>query len=221
MSEIDAIRALLTAKPRPVGWSERRARIDEIGATWPVAGDVKLEEVDLGAVNGEWSIVPGSDAARVLLFFHGGGYCSGSIVSHRRMVTEAGRAAGMRTLAIDYRRAPEHPYPAAHEDALTAWHFLRKLGIPAANIAVGGDSAGGNLALGLIGRLRGEGEPLPGCAWLVSPWTDLTMSGATLDTKDAIDPLIHRAYLAELADSYAPSPLDRRDPLISPLFADL
>ena len=84
MSEIDAIRALLTAKPRPVGWSERRARIDEIGATWPVAGDVKLEEVDLGAVKGEWSIVPGSDAARVLMFFHGGGYCSGSIVSHRR-----------------------------------------------------------------------------------------------------------------------------------------
>ena len=75
MSEIDAIRALLTAKPRPVGWAERRARIDEIGATWPVAGDVKLEEVDLGAVNGELSIVPGSDSARVLLFFHGGVYC--------------------------------------------------------------------------------------------------------------------------------------------------
>ena len=78
---------------------------------------------------GEWSIVPGSDAARVLLFFHGGGYCSGSIVSHRRMVTEAGRAAGMRTLAVDYRLAPEHPYPAAHEDALTAWRFLRGQGI--------------------------------------------------------------------------------------------
>ena len=89
MSEIDAIRALLTAKPRPVGWSERRARIVEIGSTWPVADDVELEEVDLGGVKGEWSIVPGSDAARVLMFFHGGGYCSGSIVSHRRMVTEA------------------------------------------------------------------------------------------------------------------------------------
>ena len=131
MSEIDAIRALLTAKPRPVGWSERRARIDEIGSTWPVADDVKLEAVDLGGVPGEWSIVPGSDAARVLLFFHGGGYCSGSIVSHRRMVTEAGRAAGVRTLAVDYRLAPEHPYPAAHEDAMKAWRFLRKQGIEA------------------------------------------------------------------------------------------
>ncbi|MET3839177.1 alpha/beta hydrolase [Bradyrhizobium sp. OAE829] len=220
-NEIDAIRALLGSKPRPVGWAERRQRLDEVGSTWPVAADVKCDAVDCDGVPGEWSLLSGSDPSRVLLYFHGGGYCSGSIVSHRRMVTEAGRAARSRSLAIDYRRAPEHPYPAAHEDALTAWHFLRKLGIPAANIAVGGDSAGGNLALGLIGRLRGEGEPLPGCAWLVSPWTDLTMSGATLDTKDAIDPLIHRAYLAELADAYAPSPLDRRDPLISPLFADL
>ncbi len=89
------------------------------------------------------------------------------------------------------------------------------------SIAVGGDSAGGNLTLGLISRLRAAGEELPGCAWLVSPWTDLTMSGETLDTKDAVDPLIHRAYLTELADAYAPSAIDRRDPLISPLFADL
>nr|WP_249150394.1 alpha/beta hydrolase [Bradyrhizobium sp. JYMT SZCCT0180] len=212
---------MLGSKPRPVGWSERRQRLDEVGSTWPVAADVKCDAVDCDGVPGEWSLVSGSDPSRVLLYFHGGGYCSGSIVSHRRMVTEAGRAAQSRSLAIDYRRAPEHPYPAAHEDALTAWRFLRKQGVPAANIAVGGDSAGGNLALGLIGRLRAAGEQLPGCAWLVSPWTDLTMSGATLDTKDAIDPLIHRAYLAELADAYAPSPLDRRDPLISPLFADL
>jgi epsilon-lactone hydrolase len=220
-TEIDAIRALLGSKPRPVGWSERRQRLDEVGSTWPIASDVKCDAVDCDGVPGEWSLVSGSDPSRVLLYFHGGGYCSGSILSHRRMVTEAGRAAQARTLAIDYRRAPEHPYPTAHEDALTAWRFLRKQGIPAASIAVGGDSAGGNLALGLISRLRAAGEDLPACAWLVSPWTDLTMSGTTLDTKDAIDPLIHRTYLAELADAYAPSPLDRRDPLISPLFADL
>jgi acetyl esterase/lipase len=219
--EIDAIRALLGSKPRPVGWSERRARLDEVGSISPVAPDVTCEAVDCGGVSGEWSLAPESDPSRVLLYFHGGGYCSGSIVSHRRMVTEAGRAARLRTLAIDYRRAPEHPFPAAHEDALAAWRFLRKQGVPAENIAVGGDSAGGNLALGLINRLRAAGEQLPFCAWLVSPWTDLTMSGATLDTKDAVDPLIHRTYLAELADAYAPPPIDRRDPLISPLFADL
>ena len=220
-SEIDAIRALLGSKPRPVGWSERRQRLDEVGSTWPVASDVECQAVDCDGVPGEWSVVPGSEPSRVLLYFHGGGYCSGSIVSHRRMVTEAGRAARVRTLAIDYRRAPEHPYPAAHEDALATWRFLRGQGIPASAIAVGGDSAGGNLTLGLINRLRASGEALPACAWLVSPWTDLTMSGATLETKDAIDPLIHTAYLTELADAYAPPPNQRRDPLISPLFADL
>jgi epsilon-lactone hydrolase len=219
-SEIDAIRSLLGAKPRPVGWSERRQRLDEVGSVWPVADDVTCEAVDCDGVPGEWSLAPGSDRSRVLLFFHGGGYCSGSILSHRRMVTEAGRAARMRTLAIGYRLAPEHPYPAAHEDAMAAWRFLRRQGIAAGNIVVGGDSAGGNLTIALIDRLRAAGEALPASAWLISPWTDLTMSGDTLDTKDAVDPLIHKAYLVELADAYAVS-ADRRDPLISPLFADL
>jgi len=219
-NEIDAIRALLGSKPRPVGWSERRQRLDEVGSVWPVADDVTIEAVDCDGVPGEWSQVTGSDPSRVLLFFHGGGYCSGSIKSHRRMVTEAGRAARMQTLAIGYRLAPEHPYPAAHEDAMTAWRFLRRQGIAADNIAVGGDSAGGNLTIALIDRLRAAGEALPASAWLISPWTDLTMSGATLDTKEAVDPLIHKVYLEELADAYAVS-ADRKNPLISPLFADL
>ena len=119
-SEIEAIRALLSSKPRPVGWPERRKRLDEVGSVWPVAGDVKLTAVDVSGVQGEWSVVPGSDSSRLLMFFHGGGYCSGSIVSHRRLVTEAGRAAGVRTLAIAYRLAPENPFPAAYDDALTA-----------------------------------------------------------------------------------------------------
>ena len=160
--------------------------------------------VDLGGVRGELSAAPGSDASRMLLFFHGGGYCSGSIVSHRRMVTEAGRAARVATLAVAYRLAPEYPFPAAHEDALTAWPYLRAQGIAPRHIAVGGDSAGGNLSIGLINRLRAAGEPLPACAWLASPWTDLTMSGASLITNDAeIDPLIHKGYLEELAGAYA------------------
>src|SRR5881628_533464 len=117
-SEIDNIRALLQSKPRPVGWAERRERLDAIGSVWPVADDVKLEAVDVSGLRGEWSIAPGSDASRVLMFFHGGGYCSGSIVSHRRMVTEAGRAAGTRTLAVGYRLAPEHSFPAAYEDSV-------------------------------------------------------------------------------------------------------
>ena len=220
-SEIDAIRALLSSQPRPVGWANRRQRLDDIGGAWPIADDVKLTAVDLGGVPGEWSIVPGSDASRVLMFFHGGGYCSGSIRSHRRMVSEAGRAAGVRTLAVGYRLAPEHPFPAAFDDALTAWRFLRKEGIAAAHIAIGGDSAGGGLTVALINRLRSAGEEQPCCAWLVSPWTDLTMSGSTLASKDAVDPLIHKGYLGELADAYLPAGLDPKDPRVSPLFSDL
>jgi acetyl esterase/lipase len=220
-TEIDAIRALLSSKPRPVGWLQRRQRLDEVGSVRPAADDITCEAVDCDGVAGEWSSAPGSDPSRVLMYFHGGGYCSGSIVSHRRLVTEAGRAARMRTLAIGYRLAPEHPYPAAHEDAMTAWRFLRRQGIAADRIAVGGDSAGGNLTLALINRLRMAGDDLPACAWLISPWTDLTMSGATLATKDAVDPIIHKAYLDELADAYVPAAVVREDPMVSPLFADL
>ena len=220
-SEIEAIRKLLTSKPRPVDWVERRQRLDEVGSVWPVADDVELVAVDAGGVPGEWSSVPGSDASRVLLFFHGGGYCSGSIRSHRRMVSEAGRAAMMRTLAIAYRLAPEHPYPAALDDAHSAWRFLRQAGIASAHIAIGGDSAGGGLTVALIDRLKAAEEELPGCAWLVSPWVDLTMSGSTIATKDAVDPLIHKAYLEELAGAYVPTATNRTDPRVSPLFADL
>jgi acetyl esterase/lipase len=220
-SEIDALRALLNAKPRPAGWLERRHRLDELGATWPVAQDIKCEEVDIDGVPGEWSISPGADASRVLLYFHGGGFCSGSIISHRRLVTEAGRAAGVRTLAVGYRLAPEHPFPAALHDALAAWRFLRRQGIEAGHIAVGGDSAGGGLVLALLTELRDAQEALPGCAWLLSPWTDLTMSGATMLTKDAEDPLIHKDYLEQLAQAYLPPRTNRKDARVSPLYADL
>jgi acetyl esterase/lipase len=221
VEEIDGVRALLTQKPRPVGWDERRRRLDEVGAVWPVSEDVTLEAVDCAGVPGEWSIVPGSDASFTLLFFHGGGYCSGSILSHRRMVTEAGRYAGARTLAIGYRLAPEHPFPAALEDAMRAWRFLRGSGIPAGRIAVGGDSAGAGLTVALTGELKRSEADLPGCLWLVSPWTDLAMSGATLATKSDVDPLIHKDYLEELAAAYVAAGLDRRDPRVSPLYADL
>jgi acetyl esterase/lipase len=220
-SEIDAIRALLSSKPRPVGWLHRRERLDEVGSVWPVADDIGLEEADLDGVPGEWSIAPGSDGTRVLMFFHGGGYCSGSILSHRRMVTEAGRAAGIRTVAVGYRLAPEHPFPAAFDDALTAWRFLRRQGVAPGRIAIGGDSAGGGLTVALINRLRDAGEGPPGCAWLVSPWIDLTMSGETLATKDDVDPIIHKAYLGELADAYLSGAVDRADPRVSPLYSEL
>jgi monoterpene epsilon-lactone hydrolase len=220
-SEIDAVRALLSSKPRPVGWQERRHRIEEVGSVWPVASDIQCETISIGGLAGEWSIAPGSDASRVLLYFHGGGYCSGSILSHRRLVTEAGRAARARTLAIEYRLAPEHPFPAALNDAASAWRFLEQQGIAAEHIAVGGDSAGGGLTVALINQLRDAGALIPGCAWLISPWSDLTLSGPTLATKDEVDPIIHKAYLAELVEAYLPPGVDSKDPRVSPLNADL
>jgi epsilon-lactone hydrolase len=220
-TEIDTVRKLLTSKPRPVGWAERRARLDEVGSVWPVAGDIKLEAVQFGGLSAEWSIAPESDASRALLFFHGGGYCSGSILSHRRLVTEAGRAGAMRTLAVGYRLAPENPFPAALDDAMTAWQFLRGQGYAPQNVVVGGDSAGGGLTMALLTRLRDARSALPACAWLISPWTDLTLSGATLATKDAIDPIIHKSYLRELADAYLPATMDRADPRVSSLYANL
>jgi acetyl esterase/lipase len=220
-SEIQAIRTFLGSKPRPVGWEQRRQRLDEVGAVWPVAADVRLEKVEIGGIPAEFSSVAGADPSGALLFFHGGGYCSGSIVSHRRMVSEAGRACGLRTLAVGYRLAPENPFPAAFEDAIAAFFYLRKQGIAAARIVVGGDSAGGALTLALLQHLRHTGQEAPACAWLASPWTDLTMSGGSMASKDAVDPLIHKAYLEELAQAYVPAGMNRKDPRLSPLFADL
>ena len=220
-TEIDEIRALLGSKPRPIGWAERRNRLDEVGSIWPVADDVRIDPVDLGEFSGEWSIVPGSDASRVLVFFHGGGFCSGSILSHRRLITEAGRAAGVRTLAVGYRLAPEHPFPCALEDALAAWRYVLDQGVSARHIAIGGDSAGGGLSVALMNIIRARGEEGPACAWLASPWTDLTMSGSTMASKDGVDPLIHKPYLEELAAAFVPTNIDRNDPRVSVLFADL
>src|SRR3974390_1594811 len=162
-SEIDVIRTLLSSKPRPQGWAARRARIEEVGAVWPVAADIELTDIDLGGIGGEWSLAPGSEKDCVLLYFHGGGYCSGSLRSHRRLVSEAGRGAGMGTLAVDFPLAPENPFPAALDDALTAWRYVRAQGIAPAHVAVGGDSAGGGLTVALINYLRAAGEEQPAC----------------------------------------------------------
>ena len=218
--EIDAVRALLTSQPRPVSLAERRERLDAVASAHGVAPDIRFEPASVGGCEAEWSLAPGSDPSKVLLYFHGGGYCSGSIKSHRGMVGETGRAAQLRTLALGYRLAPENPFPAALDDATAAFEFLLAQGIAPSRIAIGGDSAGGGLSLALMQRLRDAGKPLPAAAWLVSPWVDLQMSGATMDSKAAIDPLIHRDYLEQLAANYLAG-RDPRDPLVSPLHADL
>jgi monoterpene epsilon-lactone hydrolase len=220
MSEIDAIRARLAAHPRPADLAARRARLDGLGADYALPADVRVEATEIGGVTAEWTLTPAADSARVLLFLHGGGYVSGSLASHRHMVAEAGRQAGARTLALVYRLAPEHPFPAALEDALAGYRALLALGIAPGAIALAGESAGGGLALATLARLRAAGAPMPGCLWCSSPWVDLTLTGASLTTKDAVDPLIHRDYLAELAEAYLHG-TDPRDPLASPLYGDL
>ncbi|MDF2997902.1 MAG: alpha/beta hydrolase [Xanthobacteraceae bacterium] len=219
-SEIEGVRALLVGKPRPIGWPERRQRMDEVCAIDPPAGDIAFSAVEIAGIPAEWSLAPGSDPEKVLLYLHGGGYCSGSIRSHRGMVGEIGRAAGIRTLALGFRLAPEDPFPAALEDAMTAYHFLHESGLAGSRIAIGGDSAGGGLSLATAISLRAAKVELPGCLWLLSPWVDLEMTGGTMVSKDTVDPLIHRDYLEGLASAYAAG-AERRDPLVSPLHADL
>ncbi|MGA9869431.1 MAG: alpha/beta hydrolase [Acetobacteraceae bacterium] len=219
-AEIVRIRAALAARPRPAELSERRVRLDALGAQFPVPSDVRVESVDANGVAAEWTLTPDADSNRALLFLHGGGYVSGSIVSHRAMVAEAGRQAGVRTLALGYRLAPEHPFPAALEDALSGYRFLVGSGIDPRNVVLGGDSAGGGLTIAALVSLRDAGEKPPSCAWCISPWVDLAMTGASIDGKAAVDPMIQRPYLQELATAYLAGG-DPRAPLVSPLHADL
>ena len=218
--EIDQIRALLLARPRPAELSERRRRLDMLGEQAVLPPDVRVEPVDANGVAAEWTITRGADPSRVLLFLHGGGYVSGSIVSHRAMVAEAGRQAKARTLSLDYRLAPENPFLAAVEDALAGYRFLLSTGIDPGRLVLSGDSAGGGMTVATMVMLRESGQPLPGCAWCISPWVDLEMTGASMSGKADADPLISRPYLRELAGAYlhGANPQDRR---ASPLHADL
>ncbi len=218
--EIDRIRALLASTPRAKELGERRKRLDVLGESSPLPSDVRTLAADAGGVAAEWTWTPLADPNRVLLYLHGGGYMAGSIRSHRALVAEAGRRARARTLALEYRLAPEHPYPAAVQDALAGYCYLLSTDIDPRDIVVGGDSAGGGLTLALLLSLRDAHLPLPGRAWCISPWVDLAMTGPSFVTKAAVDPIIQKGYLSELATAYL-GVTSARDPLVSPLYADL
>jgi epsilon-lactone hydrolase len=219
-AEIELIRRQLASHPRPVDLAERRRRLDALGQQYKLPADVRVEKVSANGVAAEWTTTPQADPARVILFLHGGGYISGSLDSHRHMIAEAGRQAGARTLALDYRLAPEHPFPAALEDAMAGYRFLLAQGVAPGRIAMAGESAGGGCAVAALVSLRDAGVALPGCLWCSSPWVDLAMSGGSIEAKAAVDPLLGKPYLLELAAAYLHG-ADPLTPLASPLHADL
>ncbi|MBI3993099.1 MAG: alpha/beta hydrolase [Candidatus Lambdaproteobacteria bacterium] len=198
---------------------ERRAFMAKTGAMFRLADDVTCTRVDVNGVPGEWIATPGVATDKVLLYLHGGGYVMGAIDTHREMISRLVRAGGLRALAIDYRLAPEHPFPAGLDDAVTAYRWLLGQGLAPGRIAVGGDSAGGGLALGLLLALKQAGEPQPGAAVLLSPWADLTVSGSTVATKAKLDCMVDAAALDMFSRMYIGNE-DPRNPLASPLFGD-
>lgn len=162
----------------------------------------------------------GHQRRRVILYCHGGGYTSGNLGYARVLAAKLSAATGCETLAFQYRLAPEHPYPAALEDALTAWDYLMHLGYGARDVIVAGDSAGGNLALELALKLKETGRFLPGRLVLFSPWTDLTASGESYVSARDLDPMLTMDYIHAVRGAYAPQG-NWTDPHLSPLFADL
>ena len=219
-AEIEAVRRVLEANPRPAGLGERRKRLDALGGQYPLSTDVRVEAVDANGVMAEWTDTPEADPGNVIMYLHGGGYTAGSLKSHRHMVARAGREARARTIALGYRLAPEHPFPSAVEDAVAGYRFLLSRGFSADHIAVAGDSAGSGLTVALLVSLRASGLPLPACAWCSSPWVDLEGTGGSMTAKAAVDPMVQQSYLIELAAAYLGG-ADPRSPLAAPLYADL
>ena len=210
-----------SAGQAPPTLDQRRAAFAPAGRLHPVPDDVMVTEVTAGGVPAHWLAAPGSDTGRVLMFLHGGGFQMGSLRSDGELAARLGRAAGMRVLFPEYRLAPEDPFPAAIDDALTAWHWLRtSQDLPAASMAVAGDSAGGGLAAALLVAVRDAGQPLPAAAVLMSPTVDLTSSGASMTERVGQDPFSTPALLRQLAAGYLAG-ADPRTPLASPLFASL
>ncbi len=181
---------------------------------------ISIQPVQAGGVPAEWVTDQSSNPNRVILYFHGGGYTTGSPLTHRDLTGRLAHACQARVLAFDYRLAPEHPYPAAVEDALAAYRWLLGQGVEPKQIVLAGDSAGGGLVLALCLSLRETGEPQPAAVVGLSPWVDLSMSGESVTTRAKLDPVVNAAELGAHGKRYAGGN-DLRLPLISPLYADL
>lgn len=201
---------------------EKQRRSQEaLGNMAAAMGGLVWEPFELAGMDAAWMrLERPHKRRRVILYCHGGGYTSGGLGFSKVLASKLTRATGLDVLAFDYRLAPEHPYPAAVEDAQAAWDHLMRLGFGARDVVLAGDSAGGNMALVLCLRLRAEGRMLPGALLLMSPWTDMTCSGESLTERADIDPVLTPEYIYAVREAYAGG-LDPSQPELSPLLADL
>jgi epsilon-lactone hydrolase len=195
-----------------------RAVMEKIAV--PAPPDVKCTPVNAGGVPAEWIVAPGAAEDRFLLYLHGGGYVLGSINTHREMISRMSRAAGARALALEYRLAPESPFPAAVDDATAAYRWLLSQGAKPARTVIAGDSAGGGLALATLVALRDAKLPLPAAGVCLSPWADMEGVGASMTSKAKEDPVVQKEGLLGMAKLYLGG-ADPKTPLAAPLHADL
>jgi len=205
--------------PRDPGASVERMRGAMEKVSERVARDVKCEAVSAGGVPAEWIVPPEAAEDRVILYLHGGGYVMGSINTHRAMIARIARASHAKALALDYRMAPEYPFPAAVDDACAAYRWLIAEEYKPGRIVIAGDSAGGGLTLATLLALRDSGAPLPAAAVPISPWTDLEGTGASVETRAAADPMVDKEGLVRMGKMYI-GDRDPKNPLASPLYAD-
>ena len=218
--EITALRELLAQRPRPPAIADRRTSFDAFAKVFPTAGDIVVETVSANGVEAEWTGAPGADRTRVVLYVHGGGYVIGSLDSHRHVASEIARDIGGRTLALHYRLAPEHPFPAPVEDTLAGYRYLLGQGIKPENIAIAGDSAGGGLVVAALIAIRDAGLAQPALGWCISPWVDMEGIGGSMTGLAGTDPMVQKEALLEMAKLYLGG-ADTRSPLAAPLYADL
>jgi acetyl esterase/lipase len=183
-------------------------------------GAATFRSVGANGVTAEWVAAEGSDDDRTVLYLHGGGYVVGSIRTHRVLMADLSRASGSRVLGLDYRLAPEHPFPAAVDDTLAAYQWLLDEGQEPAKVAVAGDSAGGGLTVAALVQMRYLGLPMPGAAVCISPWVDMEGTGASMETRADADPMVKKEGLEFMAGTYLGG-RDPRAPLAAPMYADL
>ncbi len=213
---IDAMKAMAGKVGASV--AEMRAAMEEMAP--PPQADIQCEALSANGVAAEWITAPGAAVDRAVLYLHGGGYVMGSVKTHRDLMGRISRAAQARVLGLDYRLAPEHPFPAAVDDAVAGYRFLLAQGLRPTRIAIAGDSAGGGLTLATLVATRDAGLKLPGAAVCLSPWVDLEGTGESMKTRIDVDPIASKEGTHMLAQAYLAGK-SLRTPLAAPLHADL